>query len=421
MARQDGPSASADSGERDVAVSGETSATPSKRQRAAELFSSHRYRELQVSLFERRRGGSSGEASSDADVPPAIEDDEVDPPVDPAMRDDWSTESDADSERHLLDPVPARELHSGEGGDGVAYDGGADTEVLEGMWSADEQETVLEPPTTAAPGRNMVLATLVGLALFAAVIGTAWWHPIAFAVLTYTFTLGAVIEFSRALSSHGRRVPLIPVLAATVGLAVATWYGGPETLVVAMLVGSAGIVAWRIGDERIENTLADSLAGILALLWIPFLASFLFLLEMADMGWQRVVIVLLAVVGNDTGGLVFGMLLGRHKLLPRVSPGKTWEGAVGGVLLGTLAAAGAAWAFFDGRWYIGAAVGAASAIAAIVGDLAESALKRDIKVKDMSSFLPGHGGILDRLDSILFAAPVAYVVFAFFLGTLGTL
>jgi phosphatidate cytidylyltransferase len=209
------------------------------------------------------------------------------------------------------------------------------------------------------------------------------------------------------------------VIAATVGLGVATNFAQAEGLVVALLVGCAGVVAWRIGDERIENTLADSLAGVLTLLWIPFLGSFLFLLELADDGWQRVIIVVLAVVGNDTGGLVSGVMFGKHKLLPRVSPAKTWEGAVGGLLLGTLAATVAAYFFFDGEWYIGTAVGAACAMAAVMGDLAESALKRDIQVKDMSTALPGHGGILDRIDSLLFATPVGYVVFAIFLGTLG--
>ena len=200
---------------------------------------------------------------------------------------------------------------------------------------------------------------------------------------------------------------------------MATHFAKPEGLVVALLVGCAGVVAWRIGDERMDNTLADSLAGVLTLLWIPFLASFLYLLELADDGWMRVIIVVLAVVGNDTGALVFGMLFGKRKLLPRVSPAKTWEGAIGGVFVGTSAAAVASWFFLDGDWHIGAAVGVACTVAAIIGDLAESALKRDIRVKDMSQALPGHGGILDRIDSLLFAAPVGYVVFAIFLGTLG--
>lgn len=422
MTRQDGPTASADSGQVDGVGADRVSATRRGRQRAAELFGAHRYRDLQKAMFERRRGASEQAVQDWDEASEEVLDDEVDPPLDGPADAAWA-EAESD-ERHLLDPVPAREYPADavetEPFDAAGVEPGErDTEVFDAVFT--DGDTVLEPPTTAAPGRNMVAATAVGVALLGAVVASAWWHPIAFAIFIYAFTMGAVIEFSRALGAHGRRVPLIPVLAATAGLGVATWYGGPETLVVAMLVGSAGVVAWRIGEERIENTLADSLAGVLALLWIPFLASFLFLMELADMGWQRVLIVVLAVVGNDTGGLLFGSLFGKHKLLPRVSPGKTWEGAAGGVLLGTAAAAGAAWAFFDGRWYIGAVVGAAAAIAAIVGDLAESALKRDIKIKDMSSFLPGHGGILDRIDSILFAAPVAYVAFAFFLGTLGTL
>jgi len=263
------------------------------------------------------------------------------------------------------------------------------------------------------------MATAVGLALLAVTVAAAYYHKLAFAALLYVFAVGAVIEWQRALERHGRRIPIVPIVAATLGLGVATYYGKAEGLVVALLVGCAGVVAWRIGDERIENTLADSLAGVLTLLWIPFLASFLFLLELADNGWQRVLIVVLAVVGNDTGALVAGVLFGKHKLLPRVSPAKTWEGAIGGLLIGTAAASVAAYFFFDGKWYIGAAVGLASAVAAVIGDLAESALKRDIQVKDMSSALPGHGGILDRIDSLLFAAPVGYVVFAIFLGTLG--
>ena len=99
-----------------------------------------------------------------------------------------------------------------------------------------------------------------------------------------------------------------------------------------------------------------------------------------------------------------------------MSPKKTWEGFAGGLVLGTLVASIAAFFFFDGRWWIGALVGVASVFAAVLGDLAESAVKRDIQVKDMSALLPGHGGIMDRIDSLLMAAPVAYVVFALLMG-----
>lgn len=416
---------------------------PGRRQRAVDLFSPHRYRALQLSLFERKKGGGEPEATDGA-----WDDDAVDPPL---MSDAPAARAAREvvpgtvrgREGHLLTPVPmSQDGHedadaTAEPSDGGHLDpefqereedfdsaGDYPTEVFAGAEYASRDADDVETPDSDGGkqprgSRNFVVATVVGLLLLGVTLASAWYHPIAFAVLLYGFCIAAVIEWKRALERHGRRVPVIPLLAATVGLGVATHFAKPEGLVVALLVGCAGIVAWRIGDERVENTLADSLAGVLTLLWIPFLASFLYLLELADDGWQRVFIVVLAVVGNDTGALVFGMLFGKHKLLERVSPAKTWEGAIGGVFVGTAAASVAAWFFFEGQWYIGAAVGAAATLAAIVGDLAESALKRDIRVKDMSQALPGHGGILDRIDSLLFAAPVGYVVFAIFLGTLG--
>ncbi len=426
---------------------------PGKRQRAVDLFSPHRYRALQQNVFERKRAGAEAEAGQAEAGNADWEDDSADPP---RMSDAPAARAAREvvpgtvhlSEGDLLSPVPltpgeerSDNAPSDESLGESARDGQQDSDAVQvesdgsqhdaeslagGDYVSPDEDDHTENPFPDGDGdkpvrrpRNFVVATTVGLLLLGATLASAWYHPTVFAVLLYGFCVAAVIEWKRALERHGRRIPLVPVLAATVGLGVATHFAKPEGLVVALLVGCAGVVAWRIGDERVENTLADSLAGVLTLLWIPFLASFLYLLELADNGWERVFIVVLAVVGNDTGALVFGMLFGKRKLLERVSPAKTWEGAIGGVFVGTTAASVAAWYFFDGQWYIGAAVGAASAIAAIVGDLAESALKRDIRVKDMSQALPGHGGILDRIDSLLFAAPVGYVVFAMFLGTLG--
>lgn len=416
-----------------------------RRQRAADLFSPHRYRALQVSLFERMSGRSGAEGQ-----PTRVSDRFAPVPMTGAVPVAPAPVPHVHQAAPLSDGAAALESLAGASDLASLDDEGATAELAyaaapapqaEGVaeegaaWVSSNGEWPVEPavswdevpasgdsadaPAAPAPGRNLRTATVVGVILLIVAVLGAWLHPLVFAVLLYAFACGAVVEWKRALERHGRNVPLVPLLAATVGMGVATWFAKPEGLVVALLVGCAGVVAWRIGDERMENTLADSLAGILTLLWIPFLASFLFLLEIADDGWQRVVIIVLAVVGNDTGGLIAGMTLGRHKLLPRVSPAKTWEGAAGGVLLGTAAASVAAYLFFDGEWFIGAAVGAAAAIAAIIGDLAESALKRDIRLKDMSSAIPGHGGILDRIDSLLFAAPVGYVVFAIFLGTLG--
>ncbi|SEJ49181.1 phosphatidate cytidylyltransferase [Demequina mangrovi] len=273
------------------------------------------------------------------------------------------------------------------------------------------------PAPRRKAGRNLGLATVVGVVLGVGALAAAWWHPLLFAVAIYGFAIAAIVEWRAALARHGMHVALTPVILATLGMGVATWFGGGEGLVVALLVACAGTVAWRIVDDRVENTMADSLVSILTLTWIPFLASFMLLMELADDGWKRIVIVIAAVVANDTFALFTGMLLGRRKLAPRVSPNKTWEGAIGGAVFGIVAASVVAAVLLDGRWWIGSAVGVASVIAAVLGDLAESVLKRDLAVKDMSSAIPGHGGVLDRLDSLLPAAAAAYVVFALFLGT----
>src|SRR5690554_2718012 len=262
----------------------------------------------------------------------------------------------------------------------------------------------------------MPVAAASGLVLLGAVLAAAWWHPVAFAAVTAIACVIAVMEWRHALARSDRRIPLTPILLATVGLVVAAWYGGPEGLVVALMVGCAGTVAWRVVDERIENTMADSLAGMMTLLWIPFTAAFMALMVVANDGWQRVAVMILAVAGADTGGLFSGILFGKRPMAPRVSPKKTWEGFAGGAVLGVTVSSIASYFCFDGRWWVGALVGLACVVAATFGDLAESALKRDLQVKDMSSVIPGHGGILDRIDSMLFAAPVAYVVFSLLLG-----
>ncbi|MBN2176134.1 MAG: phosphatidate cytidylyltransferase [Demequinaceae bacterium] len=271
---------------------------------------------------------------------------------------------------------------------------------------------------TTTKGRNMGAATVVGLILFVVVVGTAYFAPLAFTIIIYLICLAALPEWKRALARQGRVISLVPISAATIGMGVSVWFDGREGLIIALLVGAGGTIAWRLVDEWVEDSLHDALADVLTLVWIPFFASFVALLVQSDDGWIRVFILVAALTGNDTGALFVGMLIGRHKLAPRISPKKTWEGAIGGIVIGTGLAAVVSYRFLEEDWRMGVVVGFAVTIAAIFGDLVESALKRDIAIKDMSSLLPGHGGVLDRMDSALFAGPVAYVIFALFLGTL---
>lgn len=271
---------------------------------------------------------------------------------------------------------------------------------------------------TRRGGRDLRLATIVGLGLFLLFAGSAYFSPLLFTVFIYVLCLLALPEWKAALARQGRVISLVPISAATLGMGFSTWHDGREGLIIALFIGCGGTIAWRLVDEWIEDSLHDALADVFTLVWIPFLGSFIALLVQSDGGWARVFVFIAAIAGNDTGALYTGMLLGRHKLAPRLSPKKTVEGAIGGVVIATAAAAGAAYLFIDGEWKLGAAVGFGAAVAAIFGDLVESALKRDMAIKDMGNVIPGHGGVLDRVDSALLAAPVAYVIFAIFLGTL---
>ena len=284
-------------------------------------------------------------------------------------------------------------------------------------WNPAELFGTREAPEERPRGRNLWLATFVGILLFFVTVGAAWYTELGFTILVYVFCIAAYPEWKRALARQGRVISLAPIIAATIGIGISTWFDQREGLMVAVLVGCGGTIAWRLVDDWVENSLHDALANILTIVWIPFLASFLVLMEQAENGWMRVVIFMLAVMGNDTGGLFVGMLFGQHKMAPAISPKKTWEGAAGGLIAGTTLATVAAFILLDGRFWIGTAVGVVSVVGAVFGDLAESALKRDIDIKDMSGLLPGHGGVLDRIDSLLLSAPAAFVVFAIFLGS----
>jgi phosphatidate cytidylyltransferase len=167
-----------------------------------------------------------------------------------------------------------------------------------------------------------------------------------------------------------------------------------------------------------EDYLRDVTAGIFAAVYVPFLATFVALMLAADDGSRRVLTFLLLTVVSDTGAYAVGWRLGRHKLAPRISPGKTREGLAGAVLLAMGAGALCMHLLIDdGAWWQGLLLGLAVAATATLGDLGESMIKRDLGIKDMGTLLPGHGGIMDRLDSLLPTAPVAWLLFLAFVGS----
>jgi phosphatidate cytidylyltransferase len=281
----------------------------------------------------------------------------------------------------------------------------------------------VQPPAVPAPGansnragRNLPAAFAVGGGLAAVALATLLvWRPAFLAVVLVAVAVG-VWELVRAVRPTGARPPLPALLAGGAAMPVVAWFWGLDALGLGLLVTALAVMVWRLGGGPV-GYLRDISAAVLIAVYVPFLAGFVALLSADDDGHWRVLVMLAVVVLSDTGGYVAGVLFGRRQLAPMISPKKSWEGLAGSLVAAAAGGAvGLAWRF-EVDWWWGAVFGLVVAGAAVLGDLAESLLKRDLGVKDMSGLLPGHGGMLDRVDSILFAAPVAYVLLTVLSGS----
>lgn len=277
------------------------------------------------------------------------------------------------------------------------------------------------------------MATALGLGMLFVVLGGLLLLPLGFVVVTTAFAVFGVWEVFRALEAAGTRLPIVPVMTGTLAMPTAAYFGGLEGLLFAMLVSSVAVLLWRTLAGA-AGSARSIYAGVFALAWVPFLISFAALPLHATGGvtpiglwpggvvpvgaWQ-VATILLLVVANDTFGYLVGASLGKHPMAPKISPKKSWEG-FGGSVAGAVAVGVPASVFLlDKPWWVGVILAVALVAAATAGDLAESMVKRELGIKDMSSILPGHGGVMDRLDSIVFAAPVAFVIFSAFSAVSG--
>ncbi|GAA2177983.1 hypothetical protein GCM10009784_30690 [Arthrobacter parietis] len=258
-------------------------------------------------------------------------------------------------------------------------------------------------------GRNLPAAIGVGLALLISLLVGMLFLPLAFVALTTMIGVVGVWEVGRALEVRQIKVPTVPALAAGVALPFAAYLGGPEALAFATVVSVTAIALWRSLDPA-PDAARSIMAGTFVLLWVPFLLSFAMLLLQEPSGPIKVATLLLLVVANDTFGYLVGAFFGKHAMAPRISPKKSWEG-FGGSIGGAMVVGVLAVVFLlDRPWWVGICLAVAVVAAATAGDLAESMIKRELGVKDMSSILPGHGGVMDRLDSIVFASPVAFLL-----------
>ena len=286
-------------------------------------------------------------------------------------------------------------------------------------------------PATGRAGRNLPAAIGVAAVLVAVVLGSLAFYKVIFVGVVVLAVCGALWELAAAFARKRIRLPLAPLWLGTLGISVCAWEVGAEAAFGAYVATVGACVLWSFMDQAeaevgtvleqaghdIPRTEAHdevrrsrssaAAASVFAATYLPFLAGFAVLLLVQDHGVGKVMMLIALAAANDTGGWMAGITFGRHPLAPSVSPKKSWEGLMGSLIAAVATGAGCVWAI-GGPWWAGAALGACTVIVSTLGDLGESLLKRDLGLKDMGTLLPGHGGIMDRLDSILVAAPLVY-------------
>lgn len=279
-----------------------------------------------------------------------------------------------------------------------------------------------QAPASGAPharparrsGRNLPAAIAVGLALGALVLGTLYTVKQAFLGVIAVAVLIGLWELQHALRMKNMRAPYVPLAVGACCILALGYASGEEAMTVGVLLTALAVVVWRLA-EGARDMLPDIAAALFSLIYLPFLAGFAAMMLSPADGDRRVTTFIATVVASDIGGYLFGVLFGRHLMAPTVSPKKTWEGLAGSAI--ACATCGAVLfhtLLHDASWWKGVVFGLATVCTATLGDLGESMIKRDLGVKDIGHVLPGHGGLMERLDSLLPTAPVAWLLLVAF-------
>ncbi|MEE2033651.1 phosphatidate cytidylyltransferase [Rhodococcus chondri] len=267
-------------------------------------------------------------------------------------------------------------------------------------------------------GRNLPAAIAVGAGLGALVIVILLFAPTAwFAVVSGAIGI-ATWEVTKRLREADVLVPRLPLLLG--GQAI-IWLGWPygTTGMLAAFTGTVVVtMLWRLFDHGLvaqpRNYLRDTAVAVFTAAWLPLLASFATLMVLEEQGAARVFCLMLVTVSSDIGGYAAGVLFGKHTMAPAISPKKSWEGFGGSLVACVAVGVLTVMLLLDGPWWVGALLGVVLVLTATAGDLIESQVKRDLGIKDMGTLLPGHGGLMDRLDSILPSAFVTWLILTIF-------
>lgn len=276
----------------------------------------------------------------------------------------------------------------------------------------------------ARAGRNLFFAIGSGLLFGAVFLVSLLLVERLFVVLVAALVAIALVELASAFRVAGRRVPRVGVVLGGLTIVAGAYLWGSGGMLIGLFAGSALLTLWRLIEglmpryETPPRTLVrDVFSGLFTLVYVAFLASFTILLVQGENGRWWVFALVLTVVSVDVGAYAAGVTLGKHKMTPRISPNKTWEGFAGAAVVAMAAGVIVSLTALAQPWWVGVLLGIVVLFTATGGDLTESLIKRNLGVKDMSSWIPGHGGFLDRLDSLLPSAVGVYGI-ALALGVL---
>ena len=278
-----------------------------------------------------------------------------------------------------------------------------------------EAKPVDEPPKKSSrAGRDLPAAIAVGVALGGGLIAILLFAPYLWLALVAAAVAIATFEVCSRLGEAGYRIPMIPLLVGGQATLWLTWPFGPAGALGAFAATVVVCMIWRLVGQGLNHTpqnyTRDISATVFLATWVPLFASFGALLIYPDDGANRVFCLMLGVVFSDIGGYVAGVLFGKHTMAPAISPKKSWEGLAGSLLFGVTASVVAVVFLLDKPWWAGVALGLMLVITGTLGDLVESQFKRDLGIKDMSNLLPGHGGMMDRIDAMLPSAVATWIV-----------
>jgi phosphatidate cytidylyltransferase len=271
-----------------------------------------------------------------------------------------------------------------------------------------------DAPKASRAGRNLPAAIAVGAALGALAIYVLLFAKYGWLVMLAVAIPIATAEVGRRLREAGYWIPIVPLLIGGQAMIWLTWPYGPAGPLGAFAGTVVVCMVWRLVgqglSEQPQNYSRDIAATVYIATWIPLFASFSALLIFQEDGGGRVFIVIAGVVFSDIGGYTAGVLFGKHPMVPAISPKKSWEGLAGSLLFGITAAVLGVAFLLDTPAWVGIPLGLMLVITGTLGDLVESQFKRDLGIKDMGTLLPGHGGLMDRIDAMLPSAVAGWIV-----------